>query len=227
MRMSRTVVCSGKNKKAVKSTMATCSCYVLQILQETLAAVVGRSVVCGLRVNWRHACFSTTLSAMGACKSAESENNVRQMTDLLLNPPTLQAKSSEWSWSEYFLPACPPHPLPPRLNFLNVVINKKNSHILRNLPLILCLSDLNVTLPVFLATFHAKWESQGLLQFTAWQKPTHRKNWWERNMPHILIITHFGRETVIITERTVKCCSCGSEKGWTPFSLPLVDRNLN
>lgn len=24
---------------------------------------------------------------MGACKSAESENNVRQMTDLLLNPP--------------------------------------------------------------------------------------------------------------------------------------------
>lgn len=125
MRMSRTVVCSGKNKKAVKSTMATCSCYVLQILQETLAAVVGRSVVCGLRVNWRHACFSTTLSAMGACKSAESENNVRQMTDLLLNPPTLQAKSSEWSWSEYFLPACPPHPLPPGFNFLNVVINKK------------------------------------------------------------------------------------------------------
>lgn len=159
------------------------------------------------------------LSAMGACKSAESENNVRQMTDLLLNPPTLQAKSSEWSWSEYFLPACPPHPLPPRFNFLNVVINKKNSHILRYLPLILCLSDLNVTLPVFLATFHAKWERQGLLQFTAWQKPTHRKNWWEWNMPHILIITHFGRETVIITERTVKCCSCSSVKGVHDFLL--------
>lgn len=119
-----------------------------------------------------------------------------------------------------FLTCLPtPIPLTPRFNFLNVVINKKNSHILRYLPLILCLSDLNVTLPVFLATFHAKWERQGLLQFTAWQKPTHRKNWWERNMPHILIITHFGRETVIITERTVKCCSCGSVKGVHDFLL--------
>ena len=31
-------------------------------------------------------------------------------------------------------------------------------------------------------------------------------------MPHILKARQFGVEAVIITERTVKCCSCNSER---------------
>lgn len=151
-------------------------------------------------VNWRHVIFFVQCHRQWSL-------TIGQICILSFQ---LHTKISKLSWSDYCSFACPLD------DFLNVITNEDFPLLSFSIH-ILHLSDLNVSTAIFFLAvkvrLHAKKKCQKSLTIHSMTE-TATLEW--RNMPHILITKHFGMETVIITERTVKWCSCSRVKKSLP-----------